>query len=505
MLAPMPFSQPPADDGLNRTPPHNFEAEQALLGAILMNNRALERVSEFLRPEHFADPVHGRIYEACLSLTSRNQIATPVTLKTYLATDAGLKELGGDAYLVRLAGSAATIINAEDYGRLVFDLHLRRALIGLGEDMVNDAFEGDLDHDAVTQIESAEQKLFDLATTGQAEGGFKSFKFTLLGAIEQAEAAHRREGKLSGVTTGLRDLDQKLGGLHPSDLLILAGRPSMGKTALATNIAFSAARALRHEITPSGEKKAVEGAVTAFFSLEMSAEQLATRILAERAEVPSHKIRQGELSHEEFERLVVVSQELHSLPLFIDDTPALSVAAVRTRARRLARTHGLGMIVIDYLQLLQATPGKRVENRVQEVSDITRQLKALAKELSVPVLALSQLSRSVESREDKRPQLSDLRESGSIEQDADVVMFVFREQYYLERAEPGRRPDEAEDKFNSRYADWHKRLEEVTRTAEVIVAKQRHGPVGTVRLFFDGQFTRFADLDDWHGTDHPGE
>jgi replicative DNA helicase len=502
MLAPITFPHVP-DDALNRAPPHNFEAEQALLGAILMNNRALERVSEFLLPAHFADAVHGRIYDACVGLTARGQVASPVTLKTYLATDAGLKDLGGDGYLTRLAGAAASIINAEDYGRLIFDLHLRRSLIGVGEDMVNDAFEPDLAHDAINQIEIAEQKLFELATTGQAEGGFKAFRSTLIAAIEQAEAAHKREGRLSGVTSGLRDLDQKLGGLHASDLLILAGRPSMGKTALATNIAFAAARALRYETGPGGEKKVVDGAVTAFFSLEMSAEQLATRILAERAEVPSHKIRQGELSHEEFERLVVVSQELHSLALYIDDTPALSVSAVRTRARRLARTQGLGMIVIDYLQLLTATPGKRVENRVQEVSDITRQLKALAKELKVPVLALSQLSRGVEQREDKRPQLADLRESGSIEQDADVVMFVFREQYYLERAEPGRRPDEAEEKFNQRHADWQKRCSEVWNTAEVIVAKQRHGPVGTVKLFFEGQYTRFGDLDDWHGPETP--
>jgi replicative DNA helicase len=505
MLTPLPFPQPSVDDGLQRSPPHNFEAEQALLGAILMNNRALERVSEFLRPEHFADPVHGVIYDACLALTLRNQIATPVTLKTYLANHQGLKDLGGDSYLVRLAGAAATIINAEDYGRLVFDLHLRRALIGVGEDMVNDAFEADLERDAVAQIEIAEHKLFDLATTGQVEGGFKDFKTTLKAAINQAEAAHKREGKLSGVTSGLRDLDQKLGGLHASDLLILAGRPSMGKTALATNIAFNAAKALRYETSPTGEKKVVEGAVTAFFSLEMSAEQLATRILAERAEVASHKIRQGELSNEEFERLVIASQELYNLPLYIDDTPALSVSAVRTRARRLKRTSGLGMVVIDYLQLLTATPGKRVENRVQEVSDITRQLKALAKDLEVPVLALSQLSRSVEQREDKRPQLSDLRESGSIEQDADVVMFVYREQYYLERAEPSRRAEEAEEKFNARHAEWQTRCNDVWNTAEVIVAKQRHGPVGNVRLFFDGQYTRFADLDEFHGTEHSSE
>ena len=505
MLAPVQFPSSPGTEGLDRSPPHNFEAEQALLGAILMSNRSLERVSEFLRPEHFAEPVHGRIYESCMILTGRNQIATPVTLKTYLSQDQGLKELGGDAYLMNLAGAAASIINAEDYGRLIFDLALRRELIGVGEDMVNDAFEPDMEVDAVQQIERAEQALFKLATSGQAEGGFKGFKTVLLEAISQAELAHQRQGRLSGVTSGLRDLDAKLGGLHRSDLLILAGRPSMGKTALATNIAFNAAKALKYEIGPSGEKKATEGAVVAFFSLEMSAEQLAGRILADRASLNSHKIRQGELQDEEFSKLVIASQELHSLPLYIDDTPALSVSAVRTRCRRLARTQGLGMIVIDYLQLLSATAGKKVENRVQEVSDITRQLKALAKELNVPVLALSQLSRAVEQREDKRPQLSDLRESGSIEQDADVVMFVYREQYYLERAEPGRRPEEAEDKFNTRYADWQTRLEEVTNTAEAIIAKQRHGPVGAVRLFFDGQFTRFGDLDNWHGTEREHE
>ena len=382
---------------------------------------------------------------------------------------------------------------------------MRRELIALGEDMVNDAFEPDLESDANQQIETAEHKLFELATAGQVEGGFQPFRLSLTKAIQQAEAAHKRDGKLSGVTTGLRDLDKKLGGLHPSDLVILAGRPSMGKTALATNIAFNAARAYRTEISPAGDKTVVDGAVVAFFSLEMSAEQLATQILAERTEISSHKIRQGELLQEEFERLVVAAPELHQLPLYIDDTPALSVSAVRTRARRLARTSGLGLIVIDYLQLLAGTAGKRSENRVQEISDITRSLKALAKELKVPVLALSQLSRQVEQREDKRPQLSDLRESGSIEQDSDVVMFIFREQYYLERAEPGRRPEESEEKFNLRYAEWQKRCAEVFNTAETIVAKQRHGPVGTVRLFFDGQYTRFADLDNWHGTDISAE
>ncbi len=478
-----------------RTPPHNFEAEQALLGAVLVNNRTFEKVSEFLRPEHFADPVHGRIFAAAGKLIERGQIANPITLKTFFETDGSLAEIGGTQYLARLAGAVATIINADDYGRLIFDLHLRRELIALGETMVNDAFEPDVEISAVDQIETTEQKLYDLATTGQAEGGFQSFQKALIGAITIAEAAHKREGKLSGVPSGMTDLDGKLGGLHPSDLLILAGRPSMGKTSLATNIAFNAAKAYREEADALGNKKAVDGAVVAFFSLEMSAEQLATRILSEQAEIPSHKIRQGELSHEEFERLVVAAQQLHSVPLFIDDTPALSVSAVRTRCRRLKRQHGLGLIIIDYLQLLRGTGSRQAEsNRVQEVSEITRNLKALAKELNVPVMALSQLSRAVEQREDKRPQLADLRESGSIEQDADVVMFVFREQYYLERAEPGRRPEETEEKFHDRHAVWLERCEKAHNVAEVLIAKQRHGPIGTVRLFFDGNYTKFGDL-----------
>jgi replicative DNA helicase len=478
-----------------RVPPHNYEAEQALLGAILVNNKTLERVSEFLRAEHFADPVHGRIYASCAKLIERGQIASPVTLKTFFEHDQELAELGGLAYLARLAGSVATIINAEDYGRLIFDLHLRRELITLGEDLVNEAFEPEIDSSAVEQIEGAEQRLYDLATTGQAEGGFQNFQQAVIGAIQMAEAAHKRDGKLSGVPTGLRDLDAKLGGLHPSDLLILAGRPSMGKTSLATNIAFNAAKAYREEVDATGSRKAVDGAKVAFFSLEMSAEQLATRILSEQAEVQSHKIRQGEMSHEEFERLVIASQELYSLPLFIDDTPALSVSAVRTRCRRLQRQHGLGLIVIDYLQLLRGTGSRQSEsNRVQEVSEITRGMKALAKELHVPVLALSQLSRAVEQREDKRPQLSDLRESGSIEQDADVVMFVYREQYYLERAEPSRRPEEDETKFHDRYQAWAQRCEKAHNVAECIIAKQRHGPIGTVRMFFDGNYTKFGDL-----------
>ena len=470
-----------------RQPPHNYEAEQGLLGAILTNNQAIEKVSDFLRPEHFADPVHGRIYEACTRLIERGQLANPVTLKALFDQDGALAEIGGAQYLVKLSAAVVNIISAVDYGRTVFDLFLRRELIGIGEDMVNEAFRQDLEVEAVGQIEGAEEKLFKLAETGQTEGGLRDFKSALTSAIETATYAFKREGKLSGVPSGLVDLDKLLGGLHKSDLLVLAGRPSMGKTALATNIAFHAA-SLQLE-NPEAERH-----VVAFFSLEMSADQLATRILAEETNASSDKIRRGELSHDEFDRLVMASDRLAKTPIFIDDTPAITISALRTRARRLLRQHGLSMIVVDYLQLMRPSMSTRLENRVQEISEITRGLKAIAKELNVPVLALSQLSRAVEQREDKRPQLSDLRESGSIEQDADVVMFVFREQYYLERSEPTRRPEESDDKFNDRYDRWKERCEQVYGTAEVIIGKQRHGPTGKVTLHFDGATTKFANL-----------
>jgi replicative DNA helicase len=477
-----------------RVTPHNAEAEQELLGAILTNNKAYEKVGEFLKPEHFYDPVHSRIFETIHALVQRGEIADPVTLKAYFENDPALESVGGAGYLGELAGSVISVVNAEHYGRIIHDLYLRRQLIDMGEDMVNEAYSHNLEGAALDQIEGAEKKLFDLATTGDIQGGFQPFSQSLRVAIDMAEEAFKRDSQVTGVTTGLIDLDRKLGGLHPSDLLILAGRPSMGKTALATNIAFAAAKA--HMRTNGSE-----GAGVAFFSLEMSAEQLATRILADEAQVASEKIRRGDLKPEDFQRFSEASSILSRVPFYVDDTPALSIAAVRTRARRLARTSGnLGLIVVDYLQLLRGTGGKSSENRVQEVSEITRGLKAIAKELDVPVVALSQLSRAVEQREDKRPQLSDLRESGSIEQDADVVMFVFREQYYLERSEPSRRPDEADDKFNDRYQRWQQRLGEVHNTGEVIIAKQRHGPIGTVRLFFDGQYTKFGDLDQ----NHPG-
>jgi replicative DNA helicase len=483
------------DDALTlRSPPHNFEAEVQLLGAILANNRAYEKVSDFLRPEHFMDPRHARIFDASGKLINRGQVASAVTLKNFFEQDSTLAEIGGVAYLGKLAASAVTIINAAEHGKLVHDLYLRRQLIGLGEDVVNRAYAHDLETGAKEQIETAEQALFNLATTGDQEGQLKPLRLAINNAIDMAEVAFKRESSITGVTTGLEAMDRKLGGLHKSDLVILAGRPSMGKTALATKIAFNAARAYREQVLEDGTTEVVEGAKVAFFSLEMSAEQLATRLLAEMTEVPSDKIRRGEVRGDDFPRFVQASQELAAMPMFIDDTPALSISALRTRARRLQRTQGLGMIVIDYLQLLAPPPGMRPENRVQEISAITRGLKALAKELNVPILALSQLSRQVEQREDKRPQLADLRESGTIEQDADVVMFVYREAYYLEREQPAQRPEESDEKFHDRLDKWQDRATKMHNIAEVIIGKQRHGPIGTVPLLFEGAFTKFDNL-----------
>jgi len=473
-----------------RTLPHNVEAEKALLGAIFSDNRAYERVSEFLRAEHFSIPEHGKIFDAIQLLLEKGQIANPVTLAGFFEGNDDLVAMGGKVYLAELAASAVTIINTGEYGRIVYDLYLKRELIQLGTDMVNDSFDQGNQSTANNLIESSEQHLYDLATQGDIEGGFQDFRTAVLEAVSMAERAHKRDGALAGVSTGMTDLDQILGGLHPSDLLILAGRPSMGKTALVTNIAYNAAYSYHKT---GGD----EGAVVGFFSLEMSSEQLAARILSEQVEVSSNKMRKGELANDEFTRLVVASQELHRIPMFIDDTPALTVSALRTRARRLKRQHNLGLIVVDYLQLISPPPGKS-DGRVNEVSEITRGLKTLAKELNIPVIALSQLSRAVESRDPPRPQLADLRESGSIEQDADVVMFIYREEYYMERKKPSRRMDEDESKYLDREARWQESLESVRATADVIVAKQRHGPIGDVKLAFIGEFTRFADLDRHH-------
>lgn len=481
-----------------RLPPQNLEAEQALLGAILTNNRAYERVAEYLAPEHFADPVHGRIFESAGRRIEKGQLADAVTLRGDLANDPLLEEVGGAAYLGQLVAASVTIVNAADYGRAIYDSYLRRQLIDLGEEVVNGAFAPVEGMDGEQQIEAAEQRLFELATAGVGERSFVSFVKAATLAVQAANAAFRKTGHVAGIATGLTDLDRRLGGLHPSDLLILAGRPGMGKTSLATCMAVGAARA---QLEDAARGVIEKPKAIAFFSLEMSSEQLATRILSERAGVSSDRIRRGAIEHGEFDRFYQASVELQHLPLSIDDTPALSIAAMRTRARRLARGPGLAMIVVDYLQLMRPAPGRPPENRVLEISQITQGLKALAKELNVPVLALSQLSRAVENREDKRPQLSDLRESGTIEQDADVVMFVYRDEYYLEQRRPKLAAFDNAEKFGEAERKWQEAMDAVHNKAEVIIGKQRHGPTGTVPLFFEGEFTRFANLDLMHAED----
>jgi replicative DNA helicase len=469
---------------LYRVLPHNLEAEQGLLGALLVDNRSFEKIGDFLKAEHFFASAHQRIFTAIQQFVDRGQTASPVTLKGYFEKDADLKDVGGSVYLADMAGSIVSVINVYDYGRTIYELHQRRELIALGEDIVNEAYEHRLDTEAGGLIETAEARLFSMAESGESQGGFVTLRDSVMISIEMAEKAFKTKGHVTGVTTGLRDMDKQLGGFHPSDLLILAGRPSMGKTALATNIAYNAAQ----RWADTGGK---EGARVGFISLEMSADQLATRILADVSNISGHNIKRGEIKQDDFRSFVEASQKLSQVPLFIDDTPAMTISAVRTRARRLKRQHGLEMLVVDYLQLLRGTGSKQgQDNRVQEVSEITRGLKAIAKELQIPVLALSQLSRSVEQREDKRPMLSDLRESGSIEQDADIVMFVYREEYYLSRAEP--------EPGTEKHLQWQERMDKAHNIGECIVAKARHGPIGTVRMFFDGNVTRFSDLDEVH-------
>jgi replicative DNA helicase len=477
---------PDAGTPAYRSAPHNIEAEQALLGAILVNNDAFYRVSDFLEPKHFFEPLHQTIYETAASLIRMGKVATPVTLKTFLPADTDIGGMTVGQYLARLAAEATTIINAQDYGRTVYDMALRRDLIGIGEDMVNVAYEAPVDFAPRAQIEDAERKLYELAESGRYDGGFQRFSQALTVAVDMAAKAFQRDGKLSGIATGLRDLDTKMGGLQPSDLIVLAGRPGMGKTALATNIAFNVARAHRAEVQPDGTMKSVNGGVVGFFSCEMSAEQLATRIIAERTGIPSSSIRRGGITEADFEKIRDYSIELQSLPFYVDETGGLSISQLTARARRLKRQKGLDLIVIDYIQLLSGSGKRGNDNRVQEVTEITTNLKALAKELNVPVIALSQLSRQVENRDDKRPQLSDLRESGSIEQDADVVMFVYREEYYLANKEPRAGTEE--------YAKWRTEMDLAHGKAEVIIGKQRHGPTGTVELHFEANVTRFGDL-----------
>jgi replicative DNA helicase len=477
--------QAPAEP-LYRTAPHNMEAEQALLGAMLVNNEAFYRVSDFLEPAHFFEPLHQKLFELSSSLIRAGKVATPVTMKTFLPADLDIAGLTSSQYLARLAAEATTVINAADYGRTIYDLAIRRSLVVIGEDMVNVAFDAPVDFEPRTQIEDAERRLYELAETGRYDGGFQRFSDALTTAVDMAAKAYQRDGKLSGIATGLNDLDRMMGGLQSSDLVILAGRPGMGKTALATNLAYNIARAWKGETQADGRIATVNGGIVGFFSLEMSAEQLATRIISEQTAIPSYKIRRGEIDTGDFDKIVEVSRQMEVLPLYIDETGGLSIAQLTARARRLKRQRGLDLLVIDYLQLLTGSSRRASEGRVQEVTEITTGLKALAKELKVPVLALSQLSRQVETRDDKRPQLSDLRESGSIEQDADVVMFVFREEYYLKNKEP--RPGTEE------YFKWQTEMDAVHGKAEVIIGKQRHGPTGTVALQFEANVTRFSDL-----------
>jgi replicative DNA helicase len=464
--------------------PANIEAEQALLGALLYDNGAYERLSDQLQARHFFEPFHGRLFAALEGHIRRGQLADPILIAEQFQRDPAFGEMGGIRYLADLVDRAPPAANAPDYARVVYDLAIRRDLIRIGGEIAAGAQVGDPALSAREQIEAAEQQLYTLAETGATASGFVDFADALAGAVEMAQEAYNRDGGLAGLSTGLIDMDQKLGGLHPSDLIILAGRPSMGKSALATNIAFNVARRYAYEPQPDGSKKTVDGGVVAFFSLEMSAEQLAMRLLAEVTDVPSDKIRKGEITVAEFGRIRDAAAEISEAPLYIDATGGISMAKLAARARRLKRTAGLDLIVVDYLQLVTANDTGRIDNRVQEVTQITQGLKALAKELGVPIIAAAQLSRQVENRDDKRPQLADLRESGSIEQDADVVMFIYREAYYLSRAEP--------KEGSAEHLAWQEKLDPIRNLAEIIIGKQRHGPIGVVRLHFNEDLTKFS-------------
>ena len=455
--------------------PNNIEAEQAVIGSILVSNDIFDDVSIIIDNKKFYDPVHQKIFAAIENLISKGMLANPITLKNYFENDNSLIELQGHEYLVKLTKFSTTIRQAIEYSKIVYDMHIRRELIKISETMTENASNKILDLPGNKIIEDSERLLFDLAEKGSLNTSFIKFDQALNYTIEMASNAFKNEEGIVGVPTGLTDLDDRLGGMHNSDLLIIAGRPSMGKTALATNIAFHAAKKLQEKGTKSS---------IAFFSLEMSSEQLSTRILAEQSRIKSNDIRRGRISEEQFDKFIETSKNISELPLYIDETPAISIAAMSNRARRIKRLYGLDLVVVDYIQLMSAANTR--DGRVQEISEITKGLKALAKELSVPVLALSQLSRAVEHRDIKKPQLSDLRESGSIEQDADVVMFVYREAYYLEKLEP--RPATVE------HAEWQAKMNEVSNLAEIIIGKQRHGPTGNINVEFEAMFTKFRDI-----------
>jgi replicative DNA helicase len=475
----------PAGEAGTGSLPQNIEAEAALLGALMIDNRLVEDVQLKLRPDHFFEPLHGRIYEAILRMTDANRVANPVTLKPLFDADDAMKDVGGPAYLAQLTGSGAAVIGARDFASQIYDLALLRALVGVGRDLVEGALDTSDEIAPLAQIEMAETELYKVAEEGGAEGRAKSFGEAAKASIRNAEAALNRGGGLTGITTGFTGLNSRIGGLQRSDLIIVAGRPGMGKTALATNMAFATAERFLQDQADGIEPSRAAGAPIAIFSLEMSSEQLVTRVLSEQAQVTAEQIRTGSLSRNDFASFARTADRLNSLPFYIDDTPGLTIAALRTRARRLKRQKGIGLVVVDYLQLLQGTGRSGNDNRVQEISEISRGLKQLAKELDVPVIGVSQLSRAVEQREDKRPQLADLRESGSIEQDADIVMFVYREEYYLAARQP------ADD--DPKLAEWQEQMSRAYGTAELIIAKNRHGGTGKERLRFEGRFTKFSD------------
>ncbi len=457
--------------------PNNIEAEQSVIGSILLTNEIFDEINMLISSKNFYDPMHQKIFSAIEKLIYSGMLANPITLKNYFENDEGLKELGGQEYLVKITKFSTSTKQAIDYANIVHEMHLRRELIKISEDVLSEAYDNrEVTSSGEEMIQKTEKSLFDLAEKGHFNRSFLKFEKALKQTIEMATNAFQNEEGIVGVPTGLTDLDSRLGGLHKQDLVIIAGRPAMGKTALATNIAFNAAQNI--------EKKGIKSTV-AFFSLEMSSEQLSTRIISEQSRIRSHDIRTGKVSEKEFDQFIEATRNIQNLPLHIDETPAITISAVRNRARRIKRLFGLDLVVVDYIQLMR-TGNPKVEGRVQEISEITQGLKALAKELNVPVLALSQLSRAVEQRDDKKPQLSDLRESGSIEQDADVVMFVYREAYYLERKEP--RPASVE------HAEWQSKMNEVSNLAEIIIGKQRHGPTGNIMLEFEAMFTKFKDI-----------
>ena len=471
--------------------PRNIEAEQALLGALLANNKAYEKISDFLRSEHFSDPIHVKIYDVIARLITKGHVADVITLKNFFEQDGTLNDVGGTSYLVKLAEAASPLTNIEYYAQFIYDKYLRRELIATGYDIASEAMSENIEETTAQQIEKAERRLFNIAEHGDGQRGLQDFGKVLNSALVMIDKAYQKEGKVSGLPTGLHELDYRLGGLNNSDLIILAGRPAMGKTALALNIAYNVASFMYKE----GDKIDPKEKGVAVFSLEMSAEQLAARVLSNITDTPGHKLRTGDIELGEFNRIAAAVSEYQQLPMYIDDTSGITVGAIRTKARRLKRTNGLGLIIIDYIQLISGSGSRKSEgNRVQEMTEISRELKILAKELNVPIIALSQLNRGVESRDDKRPQMSDLRESGSIEQDADIVMFVFRENYYIHNAEPKRNADESDDHFDKRYNDWLTRDKETANLGEVIIGKHRHGSTGTVKLFWNGEFARFTDL-----------